>query len=124
MSGFAWAGGVPDPLVRGGVAFNLADLAIAGGDALLVVGCCVHAWTNRARLTQPLARVRLDQTLDEVMRRRRSAAACPHRSIASAAAPMPPSQRKKPIPRTRETTVPIKRNMGPRILREDGNAVR
>ncbi len=55
VSGFAWAGGVPDPLVQGGVAFNLADLAIAAGDALLVVGACVHAWTNRARLTQPLA---------------------------------------------------------------------
>jgi lipoprotein signal peptidase len=55
VSGFAWAGGVPDPLVRGGVAFNLADVAIAVGDALLVVGVCVHAWTNRARLTQPVS---------------------------------------------------------------------
>jgi lipoprotein signal peptidase len=55
VSGFAWAGGVPDPSVRGGVAFNLADLAIAVGDALLVAGVCAHAWTNRARLTQPLA---------------------------------------------------------------------
>ena len=44
-------------------------------------------------------RVSVRQMLDET-RRRRSAAACPHRSIASAAAPIPPSQRKKPIPRT------------------------
>ena len=55
VSGFAWTGGVPDPLVRGGVAFNVADIAIAVGDALLVVGVCVHAWVNRARLTQPVS---------------------------------------------------------------------
>jgi lipoprotein signal peptidase len=55
VSGFAWAGGVPDPLVRGGIAFNLADVAIAVGDALLVAGVCVHAWTNRAQLTQPVS---------------------------------------------------------------------
>jgi lipoprotein signal peptidase len=55
VSGFAWAGGVPDPLLRGGIAFNLADLAIAGGDALLVVGACAHAWRNRAQLRQPVA---------------------------------------------------------------------
>jgi lipoprotein signal peptidase len=55
VSGVAWAGGVPDPLVRGGIAFNLADLAIAGGDALLLVGALAHAWTNRGRLTQPVA---------------------------------------------------------------------
>lgn len=55
VSGFAWAGGVPDPLVRGGVAFNLADIAIAVGDALLVAGVCVHAWVNRTRLTHPVS---------------------------------------------------------------------
>jgi lipoprotein signal peptidase len=55
VSGFAWAGGVPDPFVRGGIAFNLADVAIAVGDALLVAGVCVHAWTNRAQLTQPVS---------------------------------------------------------------------
>ena len=55
VTGFAWAGGVPDPLVRGDIAFNLADLAIVAGDALLVVGACAHAWRNRARLTQPVA---------------------------------------------------------------------
>jgi hypothetical protein len=25
------------------------------GDALLVAGVCVHAWTNRAQLTQPVS---------------------------------------------------------------------
>ncbi len=53
VSGLAW-GGVPDPLVRGGVAFNLADLAIGAGDALLVVAALLHAWTHRARLGEPV----------------------------------------------------------------------
>jgi lipoprotein signal peptidase len=53
VTGAAWSGGVPDPIVRGGVAFNLADVAIAAGDALLLAGALVHAWANRARLRQP-----------------------------------------------------------------------
>ena len=53
VSGLAW-GGVPDPLVRGGIAFNLADVAIAAGDALLLAGALVYAWTNRARLREPV----------------------------------------------------------------------
>jgi lipoprotein signal peptidase len=53
VSGLAW-GGVPDPLVRGGIAFNLADVAIAGGEALLVTSALLHAWTNRAHLAEPV----------------------------------------------------------------------
>ncbi len=53
VSGLAW-GAVPDPLVRGGVAFNLADVAIAGGDALLLAAVLLHAWTNRWRLREPV----------------------------------------------------------------------
>jgi lipoprotein signal peptidase len=53
VSGLAW-GGVPDPLVRGGIAFNLADVAIAGGDALLLAAALRHAWTNRERLREPV----------------------------------------------------------------------
>ena len=53
VSGLAW-GSVPDPLVHAGVAFNLADVAIAGGDALLLAAALLHAWTNRARLGEPL----------------------------------------------------------------------
>ncbi len=53
VSGLAW-GGVPDPLVHGGIAFNLADVAIAAGDALLLVAAVVYAWTNRARLREPV----------------------------------------------------------------------
>jgi hypothetical protein len=52
-SGFVWARGVPDPLVRGGVAFNVADVAIAAGDLLLVAAALAHAWVNRARLREP-----------------------------------------------------------------------
>jgi lipoprotein signal peptidase len=51
VSGLAW-GGVPDPLVQGGIAFNLADVAIAFGDALLLVAALLYAWTNRARLRE------------------------------------------------------------------------
>jgi lipoprotein signal peptidase len=37
ISALAWRGGVPDPLVAGGFAFNLADLAALLGVASLVV---------------------------------------------------------------------------------------
>jgi lipoprotein signal peptidase len=53
VSGLAW-GGVPDPLVHNGIAFNLADVAIAFGDALLLVAALLYAWTNRARLREPV----------------------------------------------------------------------
>jgi hypothetical protein len=51
-AGIAWRGGVPDPLVHGGIAFNLADLAIALGDALLIGGALMHAFRNRGRLRE------------------------------------------------------------------------
>jgi hypothetical protein len=54
VSGLAWSGGVPDPLAAGDVAFNVADLAIAAGDASLVLGVCAHAWTNRAGVSRPV----------------------------------------------------------------------
>jgi lipoprotein signal peptidase len=54
VCGLAWPGGVPNPLSGGDVAFNLADLAIASGVATLVVGVVVHAWRNRARLSEPV----------------------------------------------------------------------
>jgi len=53
VSGFAW-NGVPDPLVGGGIAFNLSDLAIGVGDAVLIASVLVHAWTHRSRLREPL----------------------------------------------------------------------
>lgn len=54
VAGVAWRDGVPNPLVRGGIAFNVADLAIAAGDALLLGAALLHAWRNRAQLTQPI----------------------------------------------------------------------
>jgi len=53
VSGLAW-GNVPDPIVHGGIAFNLADVAIGAGDALLLAAALLHAWTNRARLGEPV----------------------------------------------------------------------
>ena len=54
IAGAAWRSGVPNPLVRGGIAFNLADLAIAAGDALLLAAALFHGWQSRAKLTQPI----------------------------------------------------------------------
>jgi lipoprotein signal peptidase len=53
VSGLAWKG-VPDPLVRHGIAFNLSDVAIAVGDAILIASVLVHAWTHRDRLREPV----------------------------------------------------------------------
>jgi lipoprotein signal peptidase len=53
VGGLAW-NGVPDPLVHGGIAFNLADLAIVVGDAMLIGGVLLHAWTHREALHEPL----------------------------------------------------------------------
>ena len=50
IAGVAWRDGVPNPLVRGGIAFNLADLAIGAGDALLIGSALLLAWRRRARL--------------------------------------------------------------------------
>ena len=52
VCGLAWRDGVPNPLLHDGVAFNLADVAIACGVPLLVAGALLHAWTNRARLRE------------------------------------------------------------------------
>jgi lipoprotein signal peptidase len=54
VTGIAWRDGVPNPLVRGGIAFNLADLAIAAGDALLIGAALFHAWRQRERLYEPV----------------------------------------------------------------------
>jgi hypothetical protein len=54
VAGLAWRDGVPNPLVRGGIAFNVADLAIAAGDALLVAAAVWHAWRQRERLYEPV----------------------------------------------------------------------
>jgi len=50
VAGVAWRDGVPNPLVRGEIAFNVADLAIGVGDALLIGAALLLAWRRRARL--------------------------------------------------------------------------
>jgi len=52
VSGLAW-NGVPDPLVHGGIAFNVSDLAIALGDVLLLAAALSHAWAHRHELSRP-----------------------------------------------------------------------
>jgi lipoprotein signal peptidase len=46
--------GVPDPLVARGVAFNVGDVAVATGLALVLVATGVFAARNRERLREPL----------------------------------------------------------------------
>jgi lipoprotein signal peptidase len=46
--------GVPDPIVAGGVAFNLADVAVVAGFALLLPATLVFAMRNKERLFEPV----------------------------------------------------------------------
>ena len=46
--------GVPDPIVAGDVAFNLADLAVGVGFVLLLPATAVFALQNRERLFEPV----------------------------------------------------------------------
>jgi lipoprotein signal peptidase len=54
ISAVAWAKGVPDPLVVGGpargIAFNLADVFVFVGDAVMLSAVLVYALRNRAQL--------------------------------------------------------------------------
>jgi lipoprotein signal peptidase len=54
VSALAWRGGVPNPIVLGDVAFNIADLCAVGGSIALVVGAAVFALRNPALLRQPI----------------------------------------------------------------------
>ena len=54
VAALLWSRGVPDPLVRGPVAFNVADVAIALGSALLVVSALLVGWRSRGALRQPI----------------------------------------------------------------------
>jgi lipoprotein signal peptidase len=61
VCGIAWRGGVPNPLTRGDVAFNLADLAIALGVVLLIGGALLHGWLERDRLFESVDATRRSQ---------------------------------------------------------------
>jgi lipoprotein signal peptidase len=45
--------GVPDPIVAGGVAFNVADVAVAAGFVLLLPATALFGLKNRERLFEP-----------------------------------------------------------------------
>ena len=49
--------GVPDPIVVGGLAFSVGDVAVLGGLALLTPAAFLFARRNRRRLAPPGARV-------------------------------------------------------------------
>jgi lipoprotein signal peptidase len=53
ISALAWRGGVPNPIVLGDVAFNLADVYAVVGAALLVGTASLFALTHRELLHRP-----------------------------------------------------------------------
>ena len=54
VAALAWRGGVPNPIVAGGIAFNIADVCTAIGALGLVAGAGVLAFAHRDALGQPL----------------------------------------------------------------------
>ncbi len=54
VSALAWRGGVPNPLVLGEVAFNLADVFAVGGALSLVIGAAAFALRHPELLREPL----------------------------------------------------------------------
>jgi lipoprotein signal peptidase len=54
VSGLVWQAGVPDPLVGGSYAFNLADVALVLGDVTFLIAAVVHGWDNRHALRRPV----------------------------------------------------------------------
>jgi lipoprotein signal peptidase len=53
-SALVWSAGIPDPLVLHQVAFNLADVFVVAGDALLLSSAAIYTLRNRERLRLPL----------------------------------------------------------------------
>jgi lipoprotein signal peptidase len=54
LSALAWRGGVPNPIVVGEVAFNVADLCAVTGAIALVLGCVLFALRHPALLREPI----------------------------------------------------------------------
>lgn len=54
VSALAWRGGIPNPIVAGQIAFNVADLCTVIGAAALVLGCALFALRNPTLLRQPI----------------------------------------------------------------------
>lgn len=53
VSALAWRGGIPNPIVVGDVAFNVADLCAVGGSIALVLGAVVFGLRHPTLLRQP-----------------------------------------------------------------------
>jgi lipoprotein signal peptidase len=54
LSALVWRGGVPNPIVVGDVAFNVADVCAVVGAASLVLGAALFALTHPALLREPI----------------------------------------------------------------------
>jgi lipoprotein signal peptidase len=54
VSALVWSAGVPDPIVVGAYALNLADVAVVVGVCAMVTAALVTAWTNRGSLREPV----------------------------------------------------------------------
>jgi lipoprotein signal peptidase len=54
VSALAWRGGIPNPIVVGEFAFNVADLCAVTGAAALVLGALLFALRHPALLRQPI----------------------------------------------------------------------
>jgi lipoprotein signal peptidase len=54
VSALAWRDGIPNPIVVGEIAFNIADLCAAVGAIALVVGALLFAVRHPALLRQPI----------------------------------------------------------------------
>jgi lipoprotein signal peptidase len=54
VSALAWRGGVPNPIVVGPLAFNVADICAVVGAAGLVVGAALFALRHPGLLRQPI----------------------------------------------------------------------
>lgn len=54
VSALAWRGGIPNPIVLGELAFNVADLCAVTGAIALVLGAVLFALRHPALLRQPM----------------------------------------------------------------------
>ena len=54
VSALAWRGGIPNPIVVGEIAFNVADLCAVTGAIALVLGAVLFALRHPALLRQPI----------------------------------------------------------------------
>ena len=54
VSALAWRDGIPNPIVAGDIAFNIADVCAVAGSVALVLGAALFALRHPALLRQPV----------------------------------------------------------------------